>query len=138
MRPSSSSGRSAVGAYGKKLAERFRMADPPTIISRVLRKTEIGVFEFRCDNPALGQSGSIPPEDAYAVALQLRDYPSHHYWEEGRPAPIYSLKTGQTLSGRSEARPQGPDGQAPALDGVSLVARRIQRDCGRHECRAHR
>ena len=84
-----------IGVYGKRLAERFRLADAPAIVSRVLGKAEIGVTEIRCDNPALAQSGSLPHEDAYLVALQLRDFPSHQYWEGGRPAPLCSLQAGQ-------------------------------------------
>jgi hypothetical protein len=33
---------------------------------------------------------------AFLVALQLRDFPDHQYWEEGRKSPIFSLKAGCT------------------------------------------
>jgi AraC family transcriptional regulator len=95
VRSSSSDGGSGVGIYGKRLAELLRLDDAPAIVTRVLRKAEIGVFEIRCDNPEFGQSGSLPPEDAYVVGLKLRDFPSHQYWEEGRPAPPGSLQAGQ-------------------------------------------
>ena len=86
---------SGVGIHGKRLAERFRLDDAPAIVTRVLRKAEIGVTEIRSDNPEFAQSGSLPLEDAYLVVLQLRDFPSHHYWEEGRPVPPGSLQAGQ-------------------------------------------
>ena len=86
---------SGVGGYGKILAERLQLDDVPAIVTRIQRKAEIGVFETRNDNPALVQSGSPAPEDAYLVTLRLRDFPSYRYWEEGRQAPLCSLQAGE-------------------------------------------
>lgn len=88
---------SGVEVHRKSLATSMRLPleDAPAIVTQVLRKAEIGVIESRCDNPALAQSGSLPHEDAYLVALLLRDFPSYRYWEEGRPAPLGSLQAGQ-------------------------------------------
>jgi AraC-like DNA-binding protein len=86
---------SGVDVHRKRLAEQLRLEDAPAIVTRVLRKAEIGVMEVRSDNPEFVQSGSLPHEDAYVVALMLRDFPSHRYWEEGRPAPPGSFQAGQ-------------------------------------------
>jgi AraC family transcriptional regulator len=86
---------SGVEVHRKALAEQLRLDDAPAIVTRVLRKAEIGVIETRSDNPAFAQSGSLPPEDAYVVALKLRDFPSYRYWEEGRSAPLGSHQAGQ-------------------------------------------
>lgn len=86
---------SGLEVHRKGLAEHLRLEDAPAIVTRVLRKTEIGVIETRSDNPQSVQSGSLPHEDAYVVFLMLRDFPSHRFWEEGRPAPPGSFRAGQ-------------------------------------------
>jgi AraC family transcriptional regulator len=55
----------------------------------------MAVTETRCDAPVLGMSDTIQREDAYLVALSLRDFPNRQYWEDGRQMPVYSLRTGQ-------------------------------------------
>jgi AraC family transcriptional regulator len=40
-------------------------------------------------------SGSIQREDAFLVGLQLRDFPTHQYWEDGRQAPVCDLRAGE-------------------------------------------
>jgi AraC-like DNA-binding protein len=55
----------------------------------------MAVTETRCDDPVLGFSHSIQREDAYLVALTLRDFPNRQYWENGRQMPVCDLRTGQ-------------------------------------------
>jgi AraC-like DNA-binding protein len=43
----------------------------------------------------LGLSHSIQREDAFLVALTLRDFPNRQYWEDGRQMPVCDLRTGQ-------------------------------------------
>ncbi|HET6842848.1 MAG TPA: AraC family transcriptional regulator, partial [Candidatus Angelobacter sp.] len=57
----------------------------------------MAVTEVRCDNPLPGMSGSIPPEDAFLVALQLRDVPNCKYWEDSRQAPVCDLRAGESF-----------------------------------------
>lgn len=85
---------SGVEVHRKRLAEQLRLEDAPAIVTRVRRKAEIGAIETRSDNPEFAQGGSPPHEDAYVVALTLRDFPSHRFWEERRPAPPGSLQAG--------------------------------------------
>jgi AraC family transcriptional regulator len=40
-------------------------------------------------------SHSIQREDAYLVALTLRDFPNRQYWEDGRQMPVCDLRIGQ-------------------------------------------
>src|SRR5580704_6100996 len=81
--------------YGQRLGERLRSEQAHAIITRVLRAADMAVTETRCDNPQLGMSQSIQREDAYLVALSLRDFPNRQYWEDGRQMPVCSLRTGQ-------------------------------------------
>ena len=82
--------------YGEKLGERLQAKNASVIITRVLRKAVIAATEIRSDHPNHGMSKSIPREDAFLVALQLRDYPRREYWEDGQPAPICDLHAGET------------------------------------------
>jgi AraC-like DNA-binding protein len=81
--------------YGQRLGERLRAEQSHTIVTRVLRTADMAVTETRCDDPVLGLSHPIQREDAYLVALSLRDFPDRQYWEDGRQMPVYSLRTGQ-------------------------------------------
>src|SRR5260370_11332726 len=85
------------GAYGHRLGSRFNQEATRAIVTRAVRKTEIGVTELRGDNPASFMSGSIPKEDAFLVALMIRDYSHHEYWEEGKHAEITDLQQGDTV-----------------------------------------
>jgi AraC family transcriptional regulator len=81
--------------YGQPLAERLRAEQAHAIVTRVLRTADMAVTETRCDDPVLGLSHSIHREDAYLVALTLRDFPDRQYWEDGRQMPVCGLRTGQ-------------------------------------------
>jgi AraC family transcriptional regulator len=84
-------------AFGKRLGERFRVENAPAIVTRALRNIDIAVTYVRCDRPPLEMSGGIQPEDAFLVALQLRDRPSCEYWEDGRRAPVCDLRAGESI-----------------------------------------
>ena len=83
-------------AFGDRFGERLRCERAPAFVSRSLRNTTIAVTEIKSDNPVPGLSSSLTREDAFLVALQLRDYPVHEYWEDGRPAPVTALFCGDT------------------------------------------
>jgi AraC family transcriptional regulator len=83
-------------AYGRRLGERFRVENAPAIVTRALRTADIAVTEIRCDNPLPEMSGSIQQEDAFLVALQLRDLPNREYWEGGRQASVCDLRAGES------------------------------------------
>jgi AraC family transcriptional regulator len=84
-------------AYGQRLGERLRVENAPAIVTRALRTADIAVTEIRCDNPSSEMSGSIQQEDAFLVALLLRDFPHHEYWEDGRRAPVCDLRAGEII-----------------------------------------
>jgi AraC family transcriptional regulator len=84
-------------AYGQRLGERLRVKNAPAIVTRALRTADIAVTEIRCDNPLPEMSGSIQQEDAFLVALLLRDFPHHEYWEDGRRAPVCDLRAGEII-----------------------------------------
>lgn len=85
------------GAYGSRLGDAMQVERAPAFVVRGLQKTEIAVTEIRSDDPRFAVSGSIPPEDAFLVALQVREYPNQEYWEDGRQAPVRTLAAGCTI-----------------------------------------
>lgn len=84
-------------AYGQGFGDRFGLEAAPTIVSRTMTKAEIAVTEIRADVPVGGMSTPLDLEDAYLVGIQLRDYPEHHFWEDGRQVPVTSLRAGDVL-----------------------------------------
>jgi AraC family transcriptional regulator len=83
-------------AYGQRLGEALRVENAPAIVTRSLRKADIAVTEIRSDNPPLEMTGSIQQEDAFLIALQLRDFPNREYWEDGRRASVCDLRAGES------------------------------------------
>jgi AraC family transcriptional regulator len=83
--------------YGQRLGDRLRSKNAPAIVTRVLDRADMAVTEIRCDNPSPGMSGSIQREDAFLVGLQLRDFPTHQYWENGQRAPVCDLRAGDLV-----------------------------------------
>jgi AraC family transcriptional regulator len=75
------------GAYGHQLASRFRIEAPPLWMSRALQKTEVAVTSLQLVSGNPQPTEPIPLEDAYLVAVMLRDVPEHDLWLEGRSMP---------------------------------------------------
>ena len=84
------------GAYGKRLASAFHLDQAPVLQVRVLNKADISCTEIRIDRPTMDMSIDIPKEDAFLVALNLRDRPKSDYWEGGRNVSFLDLKPGDT------------------------------------------
>ena len=81
--------------FGERLATRLRAEEARTIVTRILRTADMAVTETRCDDPIPGLSHPIQREDAYLVALTLRDFPRRKYWQDGRQMPVCDLRLGQ-------------------------------------------
>jgi AraC-like DNA-binding protein len=84
------------GAYRNRVAEAFRLQDAPTLIARALHKSTMSVTELRCDRPNFGQTTSMPREDAYLVALQLRACHDHDLYFDGRRIKPTNYRAGVT------------------------------------------
>src|SRR5262249_10493987 len=80
----------------RRLGDRLALEDAPAFVARTLRKTQIAVTQLKGDVPNHELSTSIPAEDAFLVALQVRDFPIHQYWEAGKQAPVTALKGSDT------------------------------------------
>ncbi len=87
---------SRTNAYGRDFGRNFGLPEAPVILTRVLKRGEIAVTEVRSDDPVPRHTDPIPREDAWLVAVQLRAFPHHEYWEEGRRAAVTDIKAGDT------------------------------------------
>jgi len=83
-------------AYGQRFGERMRAEHAQAIITRGLREADLAVTEVRCDNPPWEMSRSIQQEDAFAVALHLREFPNRKCWEDGRRASVCDVRAGES------------------------------------------
>jgi AraC family transcriptional regulator len=83
-------------AYGQRLGERLRTENAPAIVTRSLRRADLAITEIQCDRPIPAVSDLIKQEDAYLIGLLLRDFPRKKCWEDGRQAPVYDLRAGET------------------------------------------
>ena len=83
---------SKMGAYGQWLAECLHSDSSRSVLSRSLRKCEVGLTETRSEHPTHRLSDPIPREDAFLVTIQLCDFPDHKYWIDGRQTPVFSLR----------------------------------------------
>ena len=86
-------------AYGQRLGKQLRIENEnaPAIVARTLPKGDIAVTEIRCDNPLSEMSGPLQWEDAFLVALQLRDCPRYQCWEDGQQVPVCDLRAGEII-----------------------------------------
>jgi AraC family transcriptional regulator len=83
------------GAYGDQLARVFGMRDAPALVTHVLRKSRMAVTDIRCPQN-FGRTASIPREDAYLVALQMRSWHDHDLFLDGRRCPPARVVAGAT------------------------------------------
>jgi AraC family transcriptional regulator len=86
-----------IGAYGHQLASRFRIEMAPTLISKTLRKTEVAVTSLQLDTADPRLTEPFPQEDAYLVAVMLRDVPEHDFWLDGRAMPRSPFLAGSSV-----------------------------------------
>ncbi len=77
---------------GRHLHAEYRVV----LAARTLKHADATVTEVHSDHATHDRSDPLPPADAFGVALQLRDFPVHEWWEDGRAAPVSALRAGQT------------------------------------------
>jgi AraC family transcriptional regulator len=89
-------GMSSSDSYGEAFGKRLS-AQAASFATRALPRATIAVTELRYENPQ--NILSTPPivEDAFLVAVHLRNFPRYEYWENGKAAPISALRPGETI-----------------------------------------
>lgn len=84
------------GAFGKRLGDAFHLRNAPTLITRSLQKSTLAVTELKCDQPNMGKTEPLPLENAYLVALQLRECHDHDLYFDGHLARPTNFDAGVT------------------------------------------
>lgn len=82
------------GAYGDRLASRFRIEAAPSFVTRTLQDDVLAVTKLKCDLENNGLTEPIPREDALLVTLQLKFCLAHDLWIDGKPAKTAPLPAG--------------------------------------------
>ncbi len=79
-------------AFGKRLNARAN-----SFATRALPRSTIAVTELRYDNPQFILSTPPIGEDAFVLGVHLKLYQHYEYWENGRAAPVSTLRPGETI-----------------------------------------
>ena len=73
------------------------LRDARTLSVRGIDRASLSVTEIRFDHPGYGLSDPVEPQDAYVFGLQLRAYPFHELWDDGKAIPVRQVRAGDTL-----------------------------------------
>ena len=85
------------GVLSERLVSLLGLQQQPAQLAGPLGKAGIMVAKIREDDPQPGMTNPVPEDDAYMVGLIPRDYPDFRFREDGRDAPVTSLKAGDTV-----------------------------------------
>lgn len=67
----------------------------PSLIVRVLSKSDLLVTRVACAQAGFGRTEPVPPDDAFLVALQLMDVKSCELWLDGRAIKLQPAMQGE-------------------------------------------
>ena len=81
--------------YGQQLADALHATDTRSFVThRSLTKAAIAVTEIRRDVPEHNLTSPVPYDDAFIVALNMRDWPKRVLWIDDKPAAALPLAAG--------------------------------------------
>src|SRR5215813_185157 len=81
--------------YGQQLADALHATDTRSFVARrSLAKAAIAVTEIRRDVPEHNLTSPVPYDDAFIVALNMRDWPKRVLWIDDKPAAALPLAAG--------------------------------------------
>jgi AraC-like DNA-binding protein len=83
------------GSYGERFGARLKIGSP-VFFAHKIRNSLVAVTEVRSDNPVRRLSQPSPAEDALQIALQLRAFPVHETWIDGKAQAVTALGAGHT------------------------------------------
>jgi AraC family transcriptional regulator len=87
---------SASDSYGEAFGRRLN-AQASAFATRALPKSTIGVTELRYDRPEFVLSTPPTTEDAFVVGVHMELFERYEYWEDGKAAPVSTLRPGDTI-----------------------------------------
>jgi AraC-like DNA-binding protein len=83
-------------SYGASFGKRLN-ARASTFLSRALPKSNIAVTELKYDEPQFILSTPPATEDAFMTGVHLRLFEKYEYWENGKAAPVSTLRPGESI-----------------------------------------
>ena len=82
--------------YGEGFGKRLN-ARANTFVTRALPQAMLAVTELRYDDPEFILSTPPAEENAFLVAVHFDLFERYEYWEDGKAAPVSTLKQGETI-----------------------------------------
>jgi hypothetical protein len=79
-------------AFGKRLNARAT-----SFLTRALPKSAIAVTELRYEDPQFILSTPPVEENAFVVAVHLQLFERYEYWQDGKAAPVSTLRPGEAI-----------------------------------------
>jgi AraC family transcriptional regulator len=83
-------------SYGEAFGRRLN-AQASSLATRALPKSTIAVTELRYDHPEFILSTPPTEEDAFLLGVHLELFERYEYWEEGKAAPVSTVRPGETI-----------------------------------------
>lgn len=83
-------------SYGEGFGKRLN-ARASSFITRALPRSTIAVTELQYDDPQFILSTPPIEENAFLVGVHLEHFECYEYWENGRAAPVSTLRPGETI-----------------------------------------
>jgi AraC family transcriptional regulator len=85
------------GAYGSRLADKFDLQNPPTMIADASQRSELAVTELCSEGTGHTMTKPIPREDAFFVSYMINECHDHKLWVEGHSAAVTPLEAGDSM-----------------------------------------
>jgi AraC family transcriptional regulator len=70
--------------YGDVVTHSIGLGRPPSLQTRTLTSSQIGITRVSCGPDRLGRTDVIPPEDTFIIALYLTEMTHHELWSRGK------------------------------------------------------
>ena len=83
-------------SYGDAFGRRLN-AHANSLATRALPKSTIVATELRYERPEFILSTPPTEEDAFLLGVHLKPFERYQYWEDGKAAPIVTLRPGETI-----------------------------------------
>jgi AraC family transcriptional regulator len=83
-------------SYGDAFGRRLN-AHASSFATRALPKSTIAVTELRYERPEFILSTPPTEEDAFLLGVHLEPFERYEYWEDGKAAPVSTLRPGETI-----------------------------------------
>jgi len=82
---------------GANFGSHLYLDNAPRISVNPIDSAEVTIAEFAAESPQSRISAPIQNEDAILLSLQLRDWPTHIVWENGREQSPWNARCGETI-----------------------------------------